>query len=296
MRPTKLLNLLASNAKRGSFRAEDNTIYLYDVIVASDADAEWFGGVSAEAFVKALAGMTGDVALHINSPGGDVFAGVAMAQAIRAYDGKITAHVDGLAASAASAVAVACDDSIMAPGSMMMIHNAWTIALGDRHDFMDTAALLEKIDGDLAKAYAKRAGGEAAQFGHDGQGNVADGRGNRRTRARQQHRAREKRRKPRKIRPFGLRGGSGRAGEDRGRGPRRTTLRLSPLRSAVEDADDAESKPKPRCSSACATWRPPALNRCLSASRAKQSPKRPLGKVFRSVAMTPHSHRWSPLT
>jgi ATP-dependent Clp protease protease subunit len=160
----KLLNLLQSNAKRGSFRAEDNTIYLYDVIVASDADAEWFGGVSAEAFVKALAGMTGDVALHINSPGGDVFAGVAMAQAIRAYDGKITAHVDGLAASAASAVAVACDDSIMAPGSMMMIHNAWTIALGDRHDFMDTAALLEKIDGDLAKAYAKRAGGEPAAF------------------------------------------------------------------------------------------------------------------------------------
>lgn len=164
MRPTKLLNLLANNAKRGEFRAEGNTIYLYDTIVASDADAQWFGGVSAETFVKTLAGMKGDVALHINSPGGDVFAGVAMAQAIRAYAGKVVAHVDGLAASAASAVAVAADEAIMAPGSMLMIHNAWTIALGNRHDFMDTAALLEKIDGDLAQAYAKRSGGDPADF------------------------------------------------------------------------------------------------------------------------------------
>lgn len=164
MRPTKLLNLLKANAKRGEFRAEGNTIYLYDVIVSSDADAEWFGGVSAEAFVKTLAGMKGDVNLRINSPGGDVFAGVAMASAIRAYDGKVTAHIDGLAASAASAVAVAADESVMAPGSMMMIHNAWTIALGNRHDFMDTAGLLEKIDKDLAQGYAKRSGGDASHF------------------------------------------------------------------------------------------------------------------------------------
>jgi ATP-dependent Clp protease protease subunit len=164
MRPTKLLNLLASNAKRGEFKAEGNTIFLYDVIVASEADAEWFGGVAADTFAKTLAGMTGDVALRINSPGGDVFAGVAMAQAIRAYPGKVTAHVDGLAASAASAVAVAADEAVMAPGSMMMIHNAWTIALGNRHDFMETATLLEKIDGDLAQAYAKRSGGDAAEF------------------------------------------------------------------------------------------------------------------------------------
>jgi ATP-dependent Clp protease protease subunit len=47
---------------------------------------------------------------------------------------------------------------------MMMIHNAWTLAIGNRHDFMDLAALLEKIDGDLAQAYAKRSGGDAAAF------------------------------------------------------------------------------------------------------------------------------------
>lgn len=164
MRPTKLFNLLASNAKRGEFRAEANTLYLYDVIVGSDAEAEFWGGVSPEAFAKTLSGMEGDVALRINSPGGDVFAGVAIAQAIRAYPGKVTAHVDGLAASAASAVAVAADNVVMAPGSMMMIHNAWTMAIGNRHDFMDLAALLEKIDGELAQAYAKRAGGDAETF------------------------------------------------------------------------------------------------------------------------------------
>ena len=164
MRPTKLLNLLALNAQRGAFRAEANTIYLYDVIVGSDAEAEFWGGVSPEAFAKQIAGMTGDVALRINSPGGDVFAGVAIAQAIRAYAGKVTAHVDGLAASAASAVAVACDAVIMAPGSMMMIHNAWTLGFGNRHDFTDLAVLLEKIDGDLAAAYAKRGALDAAAF------------------------------------------------------------------------------------------------------------------------------------
>jgi ATP-dependent Clp protease protease subunit len=121
-----------------------------------------------------------------------VFAGVAMAQAIRAYPGKVTAHVDGLAASAASAVAVAADEAVMAPGSMMMIHNAWTIALGNRHDFMELAALLEKIDGDLAQAYAKRSGGDAAEFADaDGRRDLADRRGDGRPGPRRQHRAGE---------------------------------------------------------------------------------------------------------
>jgi hypothetical protein len=98
----KLLALLARNAKKGEFRAEGNVIYLYDIIVAADADAEWFGGVSAESFVQTLRGMSGDVELRINSPGGDVFGAKAMAQAVRDYPGQVTAHVDGIAASAAT--------------------------------------------------------------------------------------------------------------------------------------------------------------------------------------------------
>jgi ATP-dependent Clp protease protease subunit len=161
---SNLLNLYRANARRGQFRAEGQTLILYDVIVASDADAEWFGGVSAESFTKALRGMSGPVALRINSPGGDVFAGRAMAQAIREYPGEVTAHIDGVAASAASLLAVIAAKTIMAPGSMLMIHNAWTIAMGNAADFTATAGLLEKIDGTLADDYAAKSGKPAADW------------------------------------------------------------------------------------------------------------------------------------
>lgn len=164
MRRNKLLNLLATNAKRGEFRAEGNTLFLYDVIVSSDAEAEWFGGVSPEAFARQLAAMEGEVHLRINSPGGDVFAARAMAQAMREHDGEIIAHVDGYAASAASLIAVTAARCIMAPGSFMMIHKAWTLALGNSDDLTATAKLLEKIDATLAETYAAKTGGEAADF------------------------------------------------------------------------------------------------------------------------------------
>jgi ATP-dependent Clp protease protease subunit len=163
----KLLNLLARNAKKGEFKAEGNTIYLYDVIVSADSDAEWFGGVSAESFVQTLKGMSGDVDLRINSPGGDVFGAKAMAQAIRDYPGQVTAHVDGIAASAATFLTAVADKTVMAPGSMQMIHKAWTIDIGNSDDFRSTADLLDKIDGTIVDAYgaaAQRRGVDPADF------------------------------------------------------------------------------------------------------------------------------------
>lgn len=126
------------------------------MIVATDADAEWWGGVSAQAFNKALRSMSGDIEIRINSPGGDIFAAVSMKQAMAEYDGNITVRVDGLAASAASVVAVAADRVVMAPGSMMMIHKAWTIGLGNADDMRATADLLDKADGGIAATYAAR--------------------------------------------------------------------------------------------------------------------------------------------
>jgi ATP-dependent Clp protease protease subunit len=166
MRNLSLLNLLASNAKAGSFRAEaaTNTIYLYDVIVGSDLEAEFFGGVSAGQFIDALKGMSGPVSLRVNSPGGDVFAARAMAQAMREYPGEITATVDGVAASAASIIAVSASSCAMAPGSMLMIHDAWTICCGDGEDMLAQAALLEKIDGTIAATYAAKGKGDAAHY------------------------------------------------------------------------------------------------------------------------------------
>lgn len=159
-----LHRLLASNKGRGSFRAEGSTLYIYDVIVATDADAEWMGGVSAEAIVQQIRASTGPIALRINSPGGDVFAARAIQAAIEAYEGEIVAHVDGHAASAASLIAVAADRCVMASGAFMMIHKAWTIALGNADDFLQTAGLLEKVDGSLADTYAAKSGAEASEI------------------------------------------------------------------------------------------------------------------------------------
>lgn len=160
----KLLNLFASNAKRGSFRAEGNTIYLYDVINGSEFEAEMFGGIGPQTFVDLLSKMNGTVNIRINSPGGDVFAANAMVQAMRDYKDGIVAHVDGVAASAASVIATAAPKVVMAPGSLMMIHNAWTMAIGDSNDLLAVAALLEKVDGMLAEGYAKRAKGDVSKF------------------------------------------------------------------------------------------------------------------------------------
>jgi ATP-dependent Clp protease, protease subunit len=161
MHRNKLLNLFARNAKKGQFRAEvtaeGNTIYLYDVIVSSKADAEWWGGVDAETFVQTLRGMSGNVAIRINSPGGDVFAARAMAQAVRDYPGTITAYVDGYAASAASFITSVADKVVMTQGGMIMIHKAWSVAMGNADEFRATASLLEKIDGTIVQTYASAA-------------------------------------------------------------------------------------------------------------------------------------------
>jgi ATP-dependent Clp protease, protease subunit len=123
----RLFNLFRINAHKGSIKADGNTIWLYDFIVSSEDDAAWFGGVSAEGFAKLIAQMTGPVIVRLNSPGGDVFGGRAIAQAIRGYDGEVTVQIDGVAASAASTIAVAGDKILIAPDGMMMIHRAQTI-------------------------------------------------------------------------------------------------------------------------------------------------------------------------
>ena len=160
----QLHRLIQANRGRGAFRAEGNRLVVYDVIVASDSDAAWLGGISAETFARELRAMAGDVELRINSPGGDVFAARAMAQAMREHQGKITAYVDGVAASAASLLAVSASETVMAPGSMMMSHEAWTMALGNKGDFLATAALLEKIDATIVETYQAKAGGDPAEW------------------------------------------------------------------------------------------------------------------------------------
>ena len=130
-------------------------ILIYDVI-----GADMFGeGVTAKGVLAALADANGgDVRVRVNSPGGDVFEGLAIYNALKAHPGNVTVEVDGLAASAASVIAMAGDTVTMHEGTLLMIHNASTIGFGDRREMAATAATLGKVDAQLAAIYARVSG------------------------------------------------------------------------------------------------------------------------------------------
>lgn len=166
-----LTQLLADNrglpGRRLEVKASDSgaaDVYLYDAIVDSDIEAEYWGGVSPQAFSKQLAGIKADtINLRINSPGGSVFGARAIETALREHSARVVVHIDGLAASAATFIAMAGDEVVMSPGAMFMIHNAWTATWGNAQDLTKTADLLTKIDSTLVDTYAKRTGQKAEQ-------------------------------------------------------------------------------------------------------------------------------------
>lgn len=158
------LNFMTANKGKGSFRAEGSTLWLYDVIAGSDDEAMFYGGVSPTAFITALAATSGPVTLRINSPGGSVFGAQAMVAAMRAHGEPITARVDSLAASAASLIATEAAVLEVVPGAMIMIHKAWGMAIGNCAEMRGVADLLEKIDFTIATTYARRTGGDSADW------------------------------------------------------------------------------------------------------------------------------------
>lgn len=142
----------AGKAFRAAKKSDTAELYLYDVI-------DPMFGIGAEAFVKALKDIDAKTLhLHINSPGGDVFEARAMVSALKAFEGTVIAFVDGLAASAASYVALAASEVRMSKGAMLMIHRAWTLGFGNTNDFVDLADLLAKIDSTIADDYAAKTG------------------------------------------------------------------------------------------------------------------------------------------
>lgn len=125
----------------------------------------WFAeGLTAKSFANQLSGVTGPLEVHINSGGGDVWDGISIKNAIEAHKGPVTTVVDGIAASIASVIAQAGTDRVMMPGSMMMIHEASTVAAGNAADFAKTAAILDDVSANLASLYARSAGGTADQW------------------------------------------------------------------------------------------------------------------------------------
>ncbi len=125
------------------------------------ASETWFGDeVTPQEFRTDLRkqGRGDDITVKINSPGGDPFAACAIYEALKEYQGKVTVKVVGLAASAASIVAMAGDKILMAPGATMMIHKAWVYASGNEDELAEIIEELKVIDTGMVRIYAQRTG------------------------------------------------------------------------------------------------------------------------------------------
>jgi len=105
--------------------------------------------------IHALADM-GDVTVRINSPGGDVFDGASIFNALTSHKGNVTTRIEGLAASIASVIAMAGKKVQAYDNTLLMVHNSWTFMMGNQYEMRDTADLLEKIDGTILDAYQKK--------------------------------------------------------------------------------------------------------------------------------------------
>lgn len=115
--------------------------------------------------VKAVHAATGPrIDVHVNSPGGFVYDGVSIYEALRQHPARVVAHVDGLAGSAASFVVQAADERIMGLGSRMVIHDAQGAAYGSPAEIRAAADLADQVSDDIAAMYAERAGGDAATW------------------------------------------------------------------------------------------------------------------------------------
>lgn len=142
--------------------SDDNTITMFEVI-----GEDWWtgGGVTAKRVSSALRAIGDkDVRVKLNSPGGDMFEGIAIYNLLRSHPAKVTVEVLGWAASAASIIAMAGDEIRMGLGTFMMVHNAWGVVIGNRHDMREAATLFDGFDAAIADIYEARTGMKRADI------------------------------------------------------------------------------------------------------------------------------------
>jgi ATP-dependent Clp protease protease subunit len=140
----------------------DNIITMFDVI----GEDFWSGGGITAKRVSAQLRAIGDrpVEVQINSPGGDMFEGIAIYNVLREHPQPITMKIMGMAASAASVIAMAGDDIQIGAASFIMIHNCWVLAVGNRHDLQDMSEWLAPFDLAMVDLYAARSGQKTADI------------------------------------------------------------------------------------------------------------------------------------
>lgn len=141
----------------------DNDIGIFDVI----GEDFWGEGVTAKRISAALRAIGKDkpVTVNINSPGGDLFEGLTIYNLLLEHEGEVTVKVLGMAASAASVIAMAGDRIEIARGGFFMIHNAWSLSIGDRNDHREFADYLEPFDRAMGDIYSAHTGIEAEEVG-----------------------------------------------------------------------------------------------------------------------------------
>lgn len=136
-----------------------------EILIYDEIGDSWWGGVSAKEFAKDLKAIdSAAINVRLNSPGGDVHDGIAILNALRAHSAKITVIVDGLAASAASFIAMGGDEVVMGRNSEMMIHDAWSFCAGNAADMQKKAADLDRASDNIASIYAEKSGGTSEDW------------------------------------------------------------------------------------------------------------------------------------
>jgi len=132
-------------------------VYIYDEI--------GYFGITAQDLVNDLNTITSEnIELHLNTPGGEIFDGIAIYNALKNHNASVTVYVDALAASAGSFIAMAGDEIIMQRTAQMMIHDGHGLAIGNAADMRELADLLDKSSDNIASIYAERAGGSVEEW------------------------------------------------------------------------------------------------------------------------------------
>ena len=146
-------------------RNEDGTRTL--TLNGTIAEESWFeDDVTPRMFREELSAGTGDVVIWINSPGGDCVAASQIYTMLMDYKGHITVKIDGIAASAASVIAMAGTEVLMAPTSLLMIHNPLTVAIGDSEEMQKAIAMLDEVKESIINAYELKTGMSRAKLAH----------------------------------------------------------------------------------------------------------------------------------
>jgi ATP-dependent protease ClpP protease subunit len=153
---------------KGWYQFKPLNVDRVEIMIYGEIGFDWFGdgtSTSADAFVKELNAIGApNIDIRINSPGGEIFDGIAIYNAILKHPAKVTTYVDGIAASAASFIVQAGDERVMMNHAQMMIHDGMGIALGNPDELREMAEQLDRQSDNIASIYAERAGGTVAEW------------------------------------------------------------------------------------------------------------------------------------